>query len=366
VTLHDVRERFDAASQTTFPSHLNGGRWDTSHVQGITVDRTGGFIYYSFTTLLVKSDFHGRVVGTVGGISGHLGDLDFNEEDGRVYASLEYKEAGAFYIAIFDVDAITELGMDARRSALVSTVHLDEVVDDFTAVVHTANGAPLRHRHGCSGIDGISFGPAFGSTDGEHLLTVAYGIFADEGRTDKDDQVLLQYSVSGWWQYERPLIESDPHRSGPPSAEGKYFVRTGNTTFGVQNVGYDGSTGLWLMGVYPGTKPEYPNYTLFAVDAVTSPRWSTPRPGASGSVLELTLADAGLEDPATGIRGWYRKADVGMKPLGDGMFYLSTDSLVLGCRPPMSSSSDGRDPPRGPSLRPGTRRTASLLSGRLL
>jgi hypothetical protein len=330
VTLEDLRVRFEPESPTVLPSQLNGGRWDTSHVQGITVDRAGGFIYYSFTTLLVKSDLQGRVVGTVGGISGHLGDLDFNEQDGRVYASLEYKAAGAFYIAIFDADAITELGMDARSSALVSTVHLDEVVDDFTAMIDTGTGVAVPHRHGCSGIDGISFGPAFGSTDGEHLLTVAYGVFADEGRTDNDDQVLLQYSVSGWWRYERPLSESDPHRSGPSAPAGKYFVRTGNTTFGVQNLAFDGSTGLWLMGVYAGTKPGFPNYTLFAVDAATSPRWSSPRAGASGPVLELTLADAGLQDPATGIRGWHRKADVGMKPIGDGLFYLSTDSIVLG------------------------------------
>jgi hypothetical protein len=322
--------RLDAESQSELPARLNGGTWNTSHVQGITVDRVGGFIYYSFTTLLVKSDLRGRIVGTVGGISGHLGDLDFNEQDGRVYASLEYKKAEAFYIAIFDVDAITEIGMDARSSALVSTVHLDEVVDDFTAMVHTGTGAPLRHRHGCSGIDGVSFGPAFGRTDGEHLLTVAYGIFADEARNDNDDQVLLQYAVARWWQYERPLSESDPHRSGPSAPEGKYLVRTGNTTFGVQNLAFDASSDLWLMGVYPGTKIAYPNFTLFAVDAATTPRRSPLPARASGPVLELTLADVGLEDPATGIRGWYRKADVGMKPLGGGLFYLSTDSIVLG------------------------------------
>jgi hypothetical protein len=330
MTLEDLRVRFEPEPPSILPSHLNGGRWDTSHVQGITVDRAGGFIYYSFTTLLVKSDFHGRIVGTVGGIGGHLGDLDFNEQDGRVYASLEYKKAGAFYIAIFDVNAITEVGMDARSSALVSTVHLDEVVDDFTAILDTGSDAPVRHRHGCSGIDGIGFGPVFGSTDGEHLLTVAYGIFADESRSDNDDQVLLQYSVRGWRQYERPLSESAPHRSGPSAPAAKFFVRTGNTTFGVQNLAFDESTGLWLLGVYAGTKPGFPNYTLFAVDAATSPRWSSPRAGASGPVLELTLAAAGLEDPATGIRGWHCKADVGVKPLGDGLFYLSTDSIVLG------------------------------------
>ncbi len=33
----------------------------------------------------------GNVIGTVEGFTGHLGDLDFNTQDGRVYGSLEYK-----------------------------------------------------------------------------------------------------------------------------------------------------------------------------------------------------------------------------------------------------------------------------------
>src|SRR5699024_11549728 len=64
---------------------LQSGPWPTSHVQGIAVDEENGFVYYSFTTLLVKTDLAGNVIGTVGGFTGHLGDLDFNAEDGRVY-----------------------------------------------------------------------------------------------------------------------------------------------------------------------------------------------------------------------------------------------------------------------------------------
>ncbi|WP_197512649.1 hypothetical protein [Tessaracoccus coleopterorum] len=112
---------------------LSNGPWPTSHVQGIAVDVEKGYIYYSFTTLLVKTDLQGNLVGTVGGFTGHLGDLDINPADGRVYGSLEYKAAEAFYIAIFDVDKITEVGMDAQNSHVVSTVHLQEVVDDYAA-----------------------------------------------------------------------------------------------------------------------------------------------------------------------------------------------------------------------------------------
>src|SRR5690606_41186075 len=42
------------------PLEQNGGTWPTSHVQGIAVDLQGGFIYYSFTTLLAKYDFKDR------------------------------------------------------------------------------------------------------------------------------------------------------------------------------------------------------------------------------------------------------------------------------------------------------------------
>jgi hypothetical protein len=108
------------ARQIEYPARLNGGWWNTSHVQGITVDSVGGYVYYSFTTLLVKSDMRGNIVATVGGFTGHLGDLDFNEQDRRLYASLEYKQAEAFYIAIFDADAITDFDMDAQASGLVS------------------------------------------------------------------------------------------------------------------------------------------------------------------------------------------------------------------------------------------------------
>ena len=40
----------------------------------------------------------------------------------------------------------------------------------------------------------------------------------------------------------------------------------------------------------------------------------------------LHLASDGLSDPATGIRGWNQKADVGFQPIGKGLFYLSVNS----------------------------------------
>lgn len=324
------------------PLTQNGGTWPTSHVQGIAVDLQGGYIYYSFTTLLAKYDFSGKLVGTLVGWAGHLGDLDFNPRDGRVYGSLEYKKDRAFYIAVIDVRRLDRIGVDAAKSDLFRTVYLPEVVKDYAADMNgdgKFDGDVAQtpdHRYGCSGIDGVSFGPEFGRTDGPRYLTVAYGIYANTQRSDNDHQVLLQYDVTDWERYARPLTESAPHHSGPAEVHGKYFVRTGNTTYGVQNLAYDDVQQRWFMGVYQGKKPAFPNYLLFAVDARTAPKRGdlvgVPAAGGHGTEqgMLLALAADGLNDATTGIRGWNQKADVGIQPLGHGLFYLAVNSGVKG------------------------------------
>jgi hypothetical protein len=307
-------------------------------VQGIAVDVKGGYIYYSFTTLLAKYDFSGKLVGTLVGWAGHLGDLDFDPRDGRVYGSLEYKKDKAFYIAAIDVSHINQVGLDATKSGLFRTVYLPEVAADYSADLNgdgKFDGDTAKtpdHRYGCSGIDGVAFGPQFGRTDGPRLLTVAYGIYSNVERTDNDHQVLLQYDISDWSRYESPLTESAPHHNGPATVHGKYFVRTGNTNFGVQNLAYDDGQQRWFLGVYKGAKPAFPNYLMFAVDARTAPIRGelVGVPGSDGKGPEqgqlLALAADGLKDPATGIRGWNQKADVGIQPIGHGLLYLAVNS----------------------------------------
>lgn len=318
------------------PLSQDGGSWEAGHVQGIAVDQRNGFIYYSFTTLLAKFDFNGKLVGTLVGWTGHLGDLDFNPADGKVYGSLEYKDHQAFYVAIIDVARIDRVGMQAGQSDLMRTVYLPEVAADYSAdmdgdgrfdgnVADTAD-----HRYGCSGIDGVGFGPAFGRSDGPRLLTVAYGIYSNTARNDNDHQVLLQYDISDWHRYAQPLSEAAPHRSGPAAVPGKYFLRTGNTTYGVQTLAYDDAQQRWFLGVYRGKKPTFPNYSLFAVDARTAPVLGDliGVPASSDNGWEqgqlLTLATDGLHDSESGVRGWQQKADVGLQPVGKGQFYLAT------------------------------------------
>lgn len=333
-----------SADLTRLPLKQSGGVWASGHVQGVAIDVRGGYIYYSFTNLLAKYDLKGDLVGTLVGWTGHLGDLDFNPADGKVYGSLEYKEDKAFYIAVIDVAKLDRVGVEASKTELFRTVYLPEVVKDYSADLNGDGRfdgddgkfkgdviASPDHRYDCSGIDGVSFGPAFGRTDGPRYLTVAYGVYGNVNRTDNDHQVLLQYDVGDWARYASPLTEAAPHHNGPAAPNGKYFVRTGNTHYGVQNLAYDESQQRWFMGVYQGKKPSFPNYLLFAVDAGAKPvRGDLVGVAAQGGGWEqgmlLPLANDGLKDAATGVRGWNQKADVGLQPVGRGLFYLATNA----------------------------------------
>lgn len=164
------------------PHEIYGGAWKSGHVQGIAVDTKREYIYYSFTTRLVKTDMKGNVAGTVEGLIGHLGCIDFCDDDGCVYGSLELKHDSigkgimektgkqiasedSFCVAIFDPEKITRVGMDAEKDGIMKAVYMPEVVSDYSAKIKTGKGE-YEHRHGCSGIDGTGFGCVPGSGKG--------------------------------------------------------------------------------------------------------------------------------------------------------------------------------------------------------
>ena len=324
------------------PKTLHAGPFKAGHIQGIAVDTKQEFIYLSFTTMLVKMDMKGNVIGSVTGLLGHLGCLEFNDEDGRLYGSLEYKndaigkgilkqegsskqlETG-FYVAIFDVDKIVRKGMNAERDGVMTTVLLKTIVKDYFAKVKTKSGEIVEHRHGCSGFDGISFGPAFDGS-GKTMLTVAYGIYGDTKRTDNDYQVLLQYDTKNWAKYETPLSQDNMHHKGPSKPYGKYFLYTGNTTWGTQNLEYDKSRNRWFLACYPGKKNTFSNYTLFVIDGNTPPS-IRPLYGVGyqkeGAVLSPARESRGDRKDAD-VRGFRNELGAcGMCALGNGFFYLA-------------------------------------------
>ncbi len=302
----------------SLPRTVYGGAWDTSHVQGFAIDDKCEYMYFSFTTKLVKTDMQGNIIGSVDNLPGHLGDLDYNPEDGRVYGSFEMKTAKSFYIAIFDCDKIDREGMN-MMSDVMTVVPMMEVIADFTA---TSGGR--QYRYGCAGMDGVAFGPDFGADpDSPTRLMVAYGIFQDNGREDNDYQIIVSYDWREFAEYEKKL--SPTVAKDGPKIENKYFIYTGNTNWGIQNLEYDPASGLWFMAVYRGSKPQFPNYSLFAVDGAKAPHEGdivgqpTPERG-----LLLDLAELGQRHDASGIRGWYfGKPDTGIQSIGGGYFYIS-------------------------------------------
>ena len=331
-----------AQNAKDFPRTIYSKEWKAGHIQGIAVDAQKGYIYYSFTTMLIKADLQGNIIGTVKGLLGHLGCIEFNEEDGRIYGSLEYKNDSigrgilqqenttkhwdsAFYVAIFDVDKITHEGMSAEKDGIMTSVYLPTVLEDFEAKV-VSNGKTLEHRYGCSGFDGITFGPKFGKSDGKRYLTIAYGIYGDANRTDNDYQVLLQYDTKNWKKYEHPLSQESMHTSGPAKPAGRYFVYTGNRNWGVQNMEYDATRNFWFLATYETKKSDFTGFTLHAIDGNIAPKKQTLK-GVEYSKKQnvLTLCGRGMTDANhTDVRGWhFDKASTGMHALGDNYFYIS-------------------------------------------
>lgn len=334
------------------PQSIKCGPFKTGHVQGIAVDVRNRMVYCSFTSLLAKYDFEGNLVGTVSGLLGHLGCLDFNEADGRIYGSLEYKDdvigrgileregskrrfGNNFYVAIIDGSKITRTGMDGARDGVIKVVSLPTVVADYSDTVE-AGGRRLPHRYACSGIDGISFGPEIGKTSGRGLLTVAYGVYGDTARTDNDYQVLLQYDVRDWdKKYAAPLSLDNPVFAGPGKPAGQYFIHTGNTDWGVQNLEYDAATQTWYMAVYKGRKPRFPNYGMYAFKASSKPARQAlegvPYRKGEAKVITPRQLIGGLRDASTGISGWnFPFGSTGLHALGAGYFYVSENGHESG------------------------------------
>jgi len=321
----------------TLPNNIYCEYPSASHVQGIAFDKEKRYVYISFTTVLVKADMKGNIIGSVEGLAGHLGCIDFDDESGMVFGSLEYKRDGigrsiaarlgreavnedAFYIAVFDCDKIDRIGMDGAEDGVMRAVYLTDPSYDYEALSHSG----VKHRYGCSGIDGTAIGPVFGSgKDGERRLFTAYGVYGDVSREDNDHQIILSYRIEDILNNAEPLHYDRLHHSSAPLRE-RYYLFTGNTTYGIQNLEYDEYTGDWFAAVYRGKKDKYPNYAMYRIDGA--------RQGEEGELkglngergMLLSLKKEGLEDKGSGIFGYdFPHGSTGIHSVGDGSFYIS-------------------------------------------
>ncbi|MGN0233896.1 MAG: hypothetical protein ACI4B5_05690 [Bacteroidaceae bacterium] len=322
------------------PFVVRTGLQDKFHVQGIAYDKERNCMYMSFTTSLLKTDMRGNVLGSVEGLTGHLGCISLNPDDGRLYGSLEYKHDAigqgilngldganndaktGFYVAIFDVSRINREHMKA--SEVMTSVYLTPAVRDYEAKV-TNKGRIVEHRYGCSGVDGLTLAPQWGKQSSRNMLYVAYGIYSENDRTDNDYQVLLCYDIDKLKKYERPLTPQNLHNSGPKKAHHTYYIYTGNTSWGIQNLCYDSHTGNMMAAVYTGKKPEWKNFGLYVVDGQKLPVKEVlhgVEPKTKG--LVLSLLQQGEQDQVHGTWGWnFNWGNTGLTSLGDGRFYVS-------------------------------------------
>jgi len=266
------------------------------HVQGIAVDTDRQIAYLSFADRVVKTDRAGNILGSLVGLSGHLGDITVNQANGKLYGAYYWKDSAQvtqFAVAIIDPDLMDGLDAPAQDNPAFTV-----------APVYT--------------VDGLAFGPTFGTADGEWLLTVSLN-----HPHNLAYQYFAQYDVSDLEALAVRYNEGDVAPTGGPEPEGFYSVHTGPVSYNVlQNLAYDPDLERWFLGVYAGTEAEYPNYTMFAVDAEATPTLETFI-GTEDQGLVVPLADDGQEHEATGIRGWFQKADNGIQPLGDGLYYLA-------------------------------------------
>ena len=134
--------------------------------------------------------------------------------------------------------------------------------------------------------------------------------------------MILTFDAKDWWDtLAKPLRQGEMHREGARSLS-KCFVHTGSTNWGIQNLEYDAYLQRWILAVYRGKKPRYPNYDMFFISATATPKLARHDPYGE-EILELPLCGEGIAFPY-GSTGTYA--------FGDGRYYFSQH---------------GRDPQKG-------------------
>lgn len=277
-------EETNLASTITMISQSVG----TGHVQGIAIDRENGFIYASISNALVKSDMNGKVVGSIYNLPGHIGDIAFNPDDGRVYAA-QYVYNGNGYISMIDGDDITEVGMEySEHKGILKSVY-------------------------ALSADGTAIGPNFGETNSDKkylYITKKKGVYRQ----------FLQYDIDELKEYE--TVWDGKHTNGPEGPKQRYYVYMGTADYGIQNLEYDPYTETMICCTYGVSGDIYPKYCTYAVDMTALPEKGEINDiGSVGAITKF--APYGTYHEATGIWGSkFNKGSHGFASLGNGYYYI--------------------------------------------
>lgn len=127
-----------AAEQVNCPGEYKG------HLQGIVRDEQGD-IFWSFTTVLVKTDSKGKELGRVD-VPNHYGDLAFH--NGRVYVAVNLgkfnQEAGVAdsWVYVHDAETLALIG----RHAVPEVVHGAGGMEWHAGKFYIVGGLPATHE----------------------------------------------------------------------------------------------------------------------------------------------------------------------------------------------------------------------------
>ena len=240
------------------------------HLQGFSSDKERNYMHWSFTDSLVKTNINGTMIAQVHISGGHLGDVDYY--DGKIYASYlgnalpghAWDDWTSFYIYVFDAS-------DLR---LIDKIRLVEC-ERYNDIAGQKNDT-----RGFLAIDGVAFGKD--PETGERKMHVACAVMTDERFPN---QIVLQYNLDGIYEKE-------------------FYINTGNTVFGIQNLDYDDETGHFWFTTYNAEKPFQAKNTLYKID----------------SDLKTILEQYPYSTP------------YGFECLGGGKYYASAQSGVNGKR----------------------------------
>ncbi len=304
---------------------LDGGAWELAgHMQGATTDDEKNFMYMSFNDRLIKVDMHnGEIVASMTGLlGGHLGDITYY--NGKVYGSLELKTVNQVYVVEIDVSQLTEMNMSYKTPGLMTAMYIYEHENNIKDDIF-----------GARGIDGITFGRLPGDKSGKMYLIVACGLGTDEICVRNNYQILMAYDPADF-KGASISIYGNLHKIGPKISK-KFYVYTGYTWYGVQNLEYDADTGDYWICCYPGEKEGFPDYTVFVVNGNVAPKkkklsveYNPSNVDVYGEVLKLK--EVGLYHEPTGIWGFQSipcSGTTGFISLGNDYFYIGTIGTTL-------------------------------------
>jgi len=265
-------------STVSTPNRYNRSVGKAQHQQGMCTD--GEYIYYSFTTRVVKvrmSD--GIEVGSViidddiNQYNPHMGNIIYH--NGKLYGSLSMWGSEKCYIAVINADDI--VGNVSTADIMQGAYYAD---DDLITLFDGTENETADRMHGGMGIDSITVGKLPGEgfvlpdgteleDDKDYIVFGAGSKYQHPTKRHDDDYLILRFvDLDDIEKNAAPInsarIEGE---ETPIASKYKTYAYAGST--GVQCIAYDKDTGDYHLATYgrdKGIDDTYPKYDYFVID----------------------------------------------------------------------------------------------------